>query len=482
MSDPKPPDFTRFPHAEEISHLPTVTGTVVSAALEQELEAGQILAAKYRVVERLGSGGMGTVFRAEHLALGIPIAIKLMRSHVATEPELLRRFQREARAASALNHPNVVRVLDFADAPRPYIVMEYIQGRSVGALIDEMLLPPPLDWVSDIMLQVLSALDAAHRAGIVHRDLKPENVIVDETSGTRRVKVVDFGLAHFDDRLDEGPTLTRLDYVAGTPAYMSPEQCRSLAVGPSADLYSLGCLLTTLLQLRPPFERETAMDLISDQMFSPPPPLDRPEGIESVPPLLERLRLRLLEKRPQQRPSDAVEARARLLEAMDPELSQLSMPARKGETPLGSRDERTAAGYQSPSQRPGADQPLAETAPVWLLRRGGAGLDAECLKSLAVQGIAVSTIDEALATNDQPAPQLLLLDLGNELAAAAAEIQRAQARVPGVPIVVCAATLDTPSMNALIAAGVADVARYPLQGELLVRKLKRLLRKRAPKS
>jgi len=224
------------------------------------------------------------------------------------------------------------------------------------------------------------------------------------------------------------------------------------------------------------------MDLISDQMFSPAPPLERAEGSEPVPELLERLRLQLLEKRAAQRPADAAEVRARLLEAMDPELSEQRMPARKGGTPLGSREERTTSGYQSPSQRPGADKPLAEPATVLLLSVGGAGLDGEILKALAVQGMNVSVVERAALSDPANVPELLLLDLDAPLPEMNAEIQSLRALLPGVPIVACVAALDTPTMNALIAAGVADVARHPIAGEMLVRKLKRLLRKRAPKA
>src|SRR5690606_7417818 len=161
--------------------------------------------------------------------------------------------------------------------------------------------------------QVLSALQAAHELGIVHRDLKPENVMLCRGAAAPGqeidlcAKVSDFGLAHVEDPRDNLPTLTQRDAVAGTPSCMSPEQCRSLAVGPSTDLYAFGCLLACMLQGDPPFDGSSPIDVISKQMFAEPPPLERPDGLEPVPPLLERLRLELLAKKAHKRPATAAD-------------------------------------------------------------------------------------------------------------------------------------------------------------------------------
>src|SRR6185503_10303200 len=128
------------------------------------------------------------------------------------------------------------------------------EGRSLGRYLDSLTKPPPLAEVVSILSMLFDAIAIAHTYGIVHRDLKPDNVFLTELAGEKIVKVLDFGLAHVDDARDAGPTLTSKDVVAGTPDYMSPEQCRSLAVGPSADLYAMGCIMTTLLQLHPPFK------------------------------------------------------------------------------------------------------------------------------------------------------------------------------------------------------------------------------------
>src|SRR5262249_53904380 len=232
-------------------------------------------------------------------------------------------------------------VLDFGDdGGALYMVMEMLEGRSLQRWLNDFDAVPLLADVADILGQLLDAFQVAHAHGIVHRDLKPDNVFITTVNGRRLVKVLDFGLAHVEDTRDQGPTLTKKDVIAGTPEYMSPEQCRSLAVGPSADIYSIGCLLTEMLQLKPPFQGGSAIELLAKQMFAPPPPLDPPSSAEPVPPLLERLRLDLLSKSPQKRPKDAAAVKVRLHEALSVEATEARLPTRKGDEPLGDRAER----------------------------------------------------------------------------------------------------------------------------------------------
>jgi serine/threonine-protein kinase len=322
---------------------------------------------------------------------------------------------------------------------------------------------------------ILDALEAAHGCGIVHRDLKPENVLLTEVAGRQVAKVVDFGLAHLDDALDAGPTLTSQDMVAGTPEYMSPEQCRSLAVGPSSDLYAIGCVLTTLLQGKPPFYGLPPIVLFSKHMFSPPPPLDRPEGAEPVPPLLERLRLDLLAKHPDRRPQSAAEARARLAEAMSPDAEEARLPARKGGEPLGGRLSRAPAWTATDAAI--AREPIAGRtvgllrlvpAPLGLNEACATGLDAEGIHLVDVPGVA------ALAEADLP---VVVVDAGPDVGGACAVLAEIARAAPRARAVVCAAELDQGRINALVAAGAADVVRYPVTPDVLARKLARVLRR-----
>ncbi len=438
-----------------------------------EPKPGDVIAGRYRIDGLLGSGGMGKVYRGQHLSLKMPIAVKVLHGYIAAKDEAGRRFYREARAATLLNHPNVVHVLDFGvHEGLLFLVMELIDGRSLADFIDELSTPPALADVGEILSQLTRALEAAHSLGIVHRDLKPDNVILGtDATGARVVKVVDFGLAHLDEPEDEGPTLTKADAVAGTPDYMSPEQCRSLKVGPSTDLYACGCILTELLQLRPPFSGASAIDVISQHMFVPPPPLGRPEGSEAIPPLLERLRLELLAKQPHDRPASAEEVRRRLEEALDPEAHAARLPARKGDVPLGSREARvpewTAAGS--------AEQPAPRSERrVCVLRvvDDGGGVTSTCMTGLAAQGVIAESVASVAAVDPQAA--LVVLDVGSEH-------QRAETLLAELgdarPVVVCAANVGAAQVQSFIEAGAADVQRYPVSVDVLARKLSRFLRK-----
>jgi serine/threonine protein kinase len=247
---------------------------------------GEVLAGRYELGERLGAGGMGEVYRGRHLALDMPIAVKIMHPQISAVPEFATRFMHEARATSRIAHKNVVRILDFgADGGLHFIVMELLQGEPLSKRIRRRgyLM---LAEVGDIMGQIFTGLEAVHAVSVVHRDLKPDNVfLARESDGTEVVKLVDFGLAHVDlSAAEQGEKLTKPDMVAGTPEYMSPEQCRSLDVGPSADLYAAGCILHELLALAPPFKGKTHMEVMTQQLFLPPPTIERPEEIDPLPP------------------------------------------------------------------------------------------------------------------------------------------------------------------------------------------------------
>jgi serine/threonine protein kinase len=217
--------------------------------------SGQLLG-RYRLESRIGSGAFGTVYRARHADLDLPRALKVLRAEVAGDPDLRRRFLQEARTAAALDHPNVVRVHDYAGDGIPYIVMDLVDSatlaeRLAGLPPGRRLTDPSVRrWVRDIG----SALDHAHAHGVVHRDVKPENVLVRRADG--RALVTDFGIA----RAQPDPELTRTGRSLGTYAYMSPEQCRGegASIGPRSDVYSFAALLFELVTGQPPYGRGMA--------------------------------------------------------------------------------------------------------------------------------------------------------------------------------------------------------------------------------
>ena len=457
-----------------------------AAATNGKAGRGTILAGKYELVRQLGAGGMGTVWKAHHLSLGIDVAVKTMHPYVAMQDEYVRRFRREAHAASLLNHPNAVRVLDFGDEDGLlYLVMEYLDGRSLGSWLDALPSPPRLAEVGRILGMLLDAFEVAHAYGIVHRDLKPDNVFLAEVGDQRIVKVLDFGLAHVDDARDSGPTLTQQDTVAGTPDYMSPEQCRSLAVGPSADLYSIGCLLTTLLQLRPPFAGGASIDTMAKHMFSRPPSLLRPDESEPVPPLLEKLRLDLLAKVPERRPRDAAETKRRLIEALSPDATEARLPTRKGEVPLSDRSARTSWSTDPRESSPGsvrspASARSAETRAIGVVRLQppveAVGIGPECETALAAQQIEVVTLAAPADVAFAGVP-LVVLDVGSSIPEGCAALAQIRKAAPTTRVIVCAARLGSGQLNELVAAGAADVARYPITPDGLAKKIERILRR-----
>ena len=267
---------------------------------------GEVLGS-YRITEELSSGGMGTVYRAQHELLARPAAVKVMRSG-STAPDAIGRFFTEARAASAIRHPGIVEVFDFgytADGSA-YLAMELLEGESLKSrlaargTIDE-------HTATQLASAIASALEAAHAKGIYHRDLKPDNVFV--VAGNRP-KLVDFGVAKLVDR-DDGHTPTVDGALLGTPSYMAPEQARAAsAVDHRADLYSLGCMLYEMVVGQPPFIGNNTGELIAMHLFTDPEP-PRARGA-AISPALEAVILRLLQKEPEARYASAADVVAAL--------------------------------------------------------------------------------------------------------------------------------------------------------------------------
>ncbi len=249
----------------------------IAAELLVDEETEQLqgkLVGHYRVLEFLGRGGMGEIYLAEDTKLDRKVALKLLPAKFTSDTDRLARFQREARAASALNHPNILTIYEIGEASaKHFIVTEFIEGKT---LRERMTSELSLEEVFDISLQIASALSAAHEAGIIHRDIKPENIMVRRDS---IVKVLDFGLAKLTEPRGEvnleGATRvlsnTHPGIVMGTVQYMSPEQARGLSVDARTDIWSLGCVLYEMVARRAPFEGETMTDVLAAILEREPP-------------------------------------------------------------------------------------------------------------------------------------------------------------------------------------------------------------------
>jgi len=265
--------------------------------MDERLATETIVDGRYRVLERIGSGGMADVYRAEDLQLGRDVALKILYRRFSEDPEFVERFRREASSAAGLQHPHVVSVYDRGEWDGTYyIAMEHLDGRSLKRIVLE---EGPLDPARavDLVSQILRAAKFAHKRGIIHRDLKPHNVIVDSEG---RAKVTDFGIA-----LAGASDMTQTGSIMGTAQYLSPEQAQGQAVTGQSDLYAIGVILFELLTGRIPFDGESAVTIALKQVQEQaiPPSRLRP----GIAPDLDAVVLRALEKDPARRFSDAEE-------------------------------------------------------------------------------------------------------------------------------------------------------------------------------
>ncbi len=283
---------------------------------------------QYVLVEQLGAGGMGEVYRAEHRLLRRPCAIKLIRPEHAGNPDVLRRFEREVQATATLTHPNTVAIYDYgiADDGTFYYVMEYLPGATLEQVVQQHG-PMSVERAVHVLRQVAGALHEAHRAGLTHRDIKPGNVMLGERGGVPDVaKLLDFGLVTAHDAsgrvagdVTGGTTgsITQSGMILGTPAYMSPEQCAGDAQpGPASDLYSLGALGFFLLTGRSPFDGRAPLQMMLAHLGEAPPSSRaiRPE----VPAELDALLQRCLAKRPEDRFESARALESALVAVVNP--------------------------------------------------------------------------------------------------------------------------------------------------------------------
>jgi serine/threonine protein kinase len=257
----------------------------------------------YKILRKLGEGGMGEVYLAEDTELHRQVALKFLSPHLAANADFKTRFKREARAAAALNHPNIITIHEVAEYEnRSYIVMEYVEGESLKKLLAEKELS--IGKVTAVTIQICEGMSKAHQAGIVHRDLKPDNILVDQDGW---VKILDFGLAKLKAAATQ---LTKADTTMGTIYYMSPEQAQGVEVDQRSDLFSLGVILYELLARQLPFKGEYEAAILYSLVHEEPEPLARYKT--GVPEGLQRIVDKALQKEPSTRYQSAAEVLADL--------------------------------------------------------------------------------------------------------------------------------------------------------------------------
>ena len=316
----------------------------------------------YRIVRKLGEGGMGAVWLGEHTLLGRRAAIKVLLREFSANEQIIHRFFNEAKAVTAINDPGIVQVFDFGyhTDGSAYLVMEVLEGEAMDARLKRIGRFTPVDAVR-LMAQIATSLGAAHAKGVVHRDLKPENIFIvgdPAVTGGERSKILDFGIAKLAGD-EPGKVKTRTGVVMGTPIYMSPEQCRGMStIDARSDIYTLGCVLFTMLCGRPPFDAEGTGDLIIMHVRDvPPAPSQFAPGI---PYGLDAVVLRCLEKDPGQRFQTTAEL-VQALGAVEPALYGIDPGQYAGP---GYRHAHTPAAAMAYRQQP--TPPPSTTAPTTL--------------------------------------------------------------------------------------------------------------------
>ena len=311
---------------------------------------GQTVEGRYRVVDRIGSGGMGVVYKVEHVRMGKIAAMKVLRRDLADDAQAVKRFRREVEMVSRLDHPNIIATFDFGEwRGLLYLVMEYIRGEDLAAIVKRGG-PMPLGRALPLFSQVCSALDEAHHHGIVHRDLKPDNIVCLSRRGQEEVvKVLDFGLATFSQQHGEMGEVTGAGSLIGTPYYMSPEQVRSEPTDGRSDIYSLGATLYRVVTGTPVFQADSPMAILSRHLTEDPQPPSLRVPELNLPIDLDHMLLKALAKSQENRFATAAEMKEAIDNIM---VNVLGMEGARRPSKIADADSMTDESPSTETPRP----------------------------------------------------------------------------------------------------------------------------------
>ncbi len=292
-------------YEDEVGECEVDGASLRLVGVKQDPYSGKLIKGRYNVINKIGEGGMGSVYLAEQVSIGRKVALKVLQGNYASDDEFIGRFRREARLAASLNHRNIVTIYDFdqGNDGSLFIAMEYLQGEKLSDAIRRDG-PLAIRRAVRLGLQIAAGLAAAHRAGVIHRDIKSDNVMVVGGRGAEEVKLMDFGIARM---MDTGTmaNLTRPGMIMGTPAYMAPEQAEGADVSEKTDIYALGIVLYEMLSGSVPFKATTPSAVLIKHLQEAPAPLRKIR--REVPSALEQLVMQALEKKPPKRPRDMQE-------------------------------------------------------------------------------------------------------------------------------------------------------------------------------
>jgi serine/threonine-protein kinase len=417
---------------------------------------GAVVSGKFRVEGLLGQGGMGAVYHAVHTDLQERVAIKFLKTSLATSAEARERFRREIVALVRLRHPGIVTILDAGEHEgAPFMVMELLQGQPLNVLVTHGAMLAP-DRAYHVIDQIFQVLDAAHRVGIVHRDLKPENVFLLEGRGQNdSIKLLDFGIAQVTFASHDA-RLTQPGTVAGTPYYMSPEQCRNLTVGPPTDVYAATVMLFEMLAGELPFRANSAAEIMAQHLYVPPPRLSERGQRPTVPPGVEALVQRGLAKEPAARPSAIQfrEALAAALRGADLATTQQNLATSRPRNAALSREDRALT---LPRQAPAvAPAPGALRALLWHTDPARAGALQAALGAGGLQ--TTCWIAHEPPPPETEPPRVLLLPAGTAALERLRQL-RQHPRLGAAPVLI----FDLPRADEIpqyIRAGASDAVLY----------------------
>lgn len=275
---------------------------------------GSVIADRYRLLEIIGQGGIGVVYKAQHTLIDRIVAFKMLRKETLQDERSMQRFQMEGKAMTSVSHPNIVSVFDFGVTANQsaFLVMEFLDGTDLDTLIQAAGYLEP-DEVVALFIQICDALSHLHERGLIHRDLKPANVIILNPGVDAQVKLVDFGMAKFQEQSRYAQSLTRPGEVFGSPYYMSPEQCVGMQLDLRSDIYSMGCVMYEALSGRPPFLGENMVQLAQMHLDTPPDPIGVSIEDKNFPRWLDAIVLKCLAKNVNDRYQSAEEMKKALV-------------------------------------------------------------------------------------------------------------------------------------------------------------------------
>jgi tRNA A-37 threonylcarbamoyl transferase component Bud32/uncharacterized tellurite resistance protein B-like protein len=334
---------------------------------------GTVLAERYKVLERIGEGGMGSVYVGQHVTLGKKVALKVLKQEMCYDKTIVERFLREAKATSSIEHENVVEILDFGHTPTgsAFFVMEFLRGQELTELMEEQ---ERISWyrAKPILLQICHGLAAAHDNGIIHRDMKPGNVfLIKRGSRSDFVKILDFGIAKVEDEA----ALTRAGMVFGTAAYMAPEQATASDLDGRADMYALACMAFEMLAGKLPFDATHPVKMLNCHIREPAPSMQTRAPEAKVPEAVDKVILKALAKRPDERYANMTA----FAEALDA-IPRGEAPVEPAIAATQSLDAEAMAAMQEaearkrdPAQRKRADQRMDRTEPRQIVFPQGGG-------------------------------------------------------------------------------------------------------------